>query len=144
MALGPAGQTALLRRLGPVAPLATVAANLPRNRRFVHPKFLRRLGLVQPGFTVGVNRVSLLLGELCVVLHRCSFDLPVGKTTSLPPLAHSARQPLGPPAKLHFEVEFTSYFYLTGYIKTTRHAIFTGEYREAPDATQRNRHMADC
>ena len=74
MAPGPAGQTALLRRLGPVAPLATVAANFPRNRRFVHPKFLRGLGLVQPGFTLGVNLVSLLLGELRVVRHRCSFD----------------------------------------------------------------------
>ena len=92
MALGPAGQTALLRLLGPVAPLPLVAANLPRNRRFVHPKLLRRLGLVQPGFTVGVNLVSLLLGERRVVLQRSPFDWLVGKTTILPPLAHSARQ----------------------------------------------------
>ena len=48
--------------------------------------------LVQPGFTVGVNLVSLLLGELRAVFHRCSFDWPVGKTTILPQLAHSARQ----------------------------------------------------
>ena len=92
MTLGPAGQTALLRLLGPVAPLPTVAANLPRNRRLVHPKLLRRLGLVQPGFAVGVNLVSLLLDELRGRLQRCSFDLPVGKTTILPQLAHPARQ----------------------------------------------------
>ena len=54
--------------------------------------FAASVWLVQPGFTVGVNLVSLLLGELRVVLHRCSFDWRVGQATILPQLAHSARQ----------------------------------------------------
>ena len=87
-----ADETAPLRLLAPVASPFLVAVNFPRSRCWFHPKLFGRLGLVQPGFAVGVNRVSLLLDERRVVLHRSPFDGPVGKTTIQPPLAHSARQ----------------------------------------------------
>ena len=48
-----------------------------RNRRFVYAQFIRNLRLVQTRLLQDRNLVSLLTGELLVVLHLCSFYLVV-------------------------------------------------------------------
>jgi hypothetical protein len=45
------------------------------------------LSLTLPGFIQCVNLVSLLLGKLCVVFHRCFSLLAEGKAVMLPQLA---------------------------------------------------------